>query len=335
MEPNKSRIDKLHLFLTKRCNMECDYCFVKKKHSDMTFQIAKKSIDFLVQQKGSRKEIIFFGGEPLLRFDIIKEVLFYVRHIRRSLSIDFYFSLITNGTLLNKRIINFCILNKIDIYISLDGTQKNHDSHRICTSCSYKEILSKLDYLIRTNQKFYIMCTTHPEEAENLFKDIHSLFKGGCRNFVINPALGIDWKTEQVKSYLMTMSDLINFYNKTNKNKKILYLNLVDKYNRFQTNHLEIEHPCCEGRLLAVDTNGDIFYCPYKMEHKIGDVVSGILAKQYDNYVCKRAYACSNFFHFTCKNKGCLQGCTKNFNSYTELFKGIQKPLSISLRRNI
>ncbi len=139
--PNTSKdqfiLNGLWLGVAHCCNLNCSYCFAKKDNylSDnnlkMDFNIAKNAIDFLIKHKGSNKNlnITFFGGEPLLNFDLIIEVLNYSEKIEKETGAKFSFSLTTNGTLLDKKKYDL-IKDKVEIMISIDGTKEIHDQNR-------------------------------------------------------------------------------------------------------------------------------------------------------------------------------------------------------------
>ncbi|MCK4539531.1 radical SAM protein [Candidatus Parcubacteria bacterium] len=106
------------LMLTYRCNKSCVYCPIEKKDEDMNFDVAKKIIDFLNNNSSEKKIIKFFGGEPLLRYDLIKKCIEYAGH-------DFFYQIVTNGKLLTKKMLNFFLDYEIDLAVSFDFESKN------------------------------------------------------------------------------------------------------------------------------------------------------------------------------------------------------------------
>lgn len=148
-------INQLTLQITQNCNLRCSYCAYSKfdnlgqrNHSnkEMTIETAKKAVDFLLEHSYDSERIVigFYGGEPLLRFDFIKEIVSYAKEnfVGKELS----FSLTTNATLLTEEIMEYSINNNIDILMSLDGPEEIHDLNRkfVDGTGSFTKILSNL-----------------------------------------------------------------------------------------------------------------------------------------------------------------------------------------------
>lgn len=139
----QKHINFIHLFVDTNCNLRCKYCYLfkeigqkKKKHKKeqkaMTFGVAKKSIDFLMNESKDAKEclIYFFGGEPLLNFDIIKKTVNYAIGEARKRSKRLFFKIATNGILLTSQIIDFLSRHDFIVILSIDGPKEVHDSLR-------------------------------------------------------------------------------------------------------------------------------------------------------------------------------------------------------------
>jgi uncharacterized protein len=133
----ESSLTQLILNITEDCNLRCEYCIYsgsyidKRTHNnlnDMPLNIAKRAVDFFLSrsQESLVRYISFYGGEPLLKFSLIKAVIEYARKLDSNIR----FSLSTNGTLLNEQIMEFMADKEIDIQISLDGPQAIHDKYR-------------------------------------------------------------------------------------------------------------------------------------------------------------------------------------------------------------
>lgn len=125
----------LTLMISQQCNLRCKYCYGEDgEYSNkgvMDFSIAKKAINYFVNQAPSnRLNICFFGGEPLLNFNLIKEVVTYVKEIEKKTDKKFTFSMTTNATLMNEEIRKFIEENKISITVSIDGNKEMNDSNR-------------------------------------------------------------------------------------------------------------------------------------------------------------------------------------------------------------
>lgn len=136
-----SDLQHLILELTERCNQRCKYCGFSGRYKkmrthrnlDMSFEIAKKALDFFINRSNKSKlkkpAIGFYGGEPLLKFDLIKQIVDYVKSVK--MSKEYRFSLTTNGTLLNTKVVECFNENNIGATISLDGPKNIHDRYRV------------------------------------------------------------------------------------------------------------------------------------------------------------------------------------------------------------
>ena len=152
------KIPKITLQLTQRCNLRCKYCIYsedinthQRSHSnkDMQWETAKKSIDFLKEHSvdSARVNVGFYGGEPLLRFSLIKKIVAYARKSFDGKEITF--TITTNGTLLNEEIISFFKREDVQLMISLDGPKEIHDKNRIFPNGrgSFDTVMRNLDQL--------------------------------------------------------------------------------------------------------------------------------------------------------------------------------------------
>lgn len=137
VEEKKEIIDIMYLILTNNCNLKCKYCFLENNPNNshncsrMTFDIAKiaidKFFDYLNNTNQKKASIIFYGGEPFLEKELFKKSVLYCL----KLPINWNLSIITNGTLLDENIIDFCKENNITIGLSIDGPKNIHDKNRL------------------------------------------------------------------------------------------------------------------------------------------------------------------------------------------------------------
>lgn len=133
----KYHCKQLTLQVTQQCNLRCEYCaysgmYENRVHSNkkMTFETAKKAIDFFIEHSRETKQLSFgfYGGEPLLMFPLIKQCMEYIEDSIEGKEI--LYSITTNGTLLNDEIVDFFAEHNVFLSISLDGAKKDHDRHR-------------------------------------------------------------------------------------------------------------------------------------------------------------------------------------------------------------
>ncbi|MDW5300621.1 MAG: 4Fe-4S cluster-binding domain-containing protein, partial [Sedimentibacter sp.] len=129
-----TNVKAICLNVSHDCNLRCEYCFASEGDYNsgrelMSKEVALKAVDYLVANSAGRKniEIDFFGGEPLMNFDVVKEVVRYGRKIEKETNKHFYFTTTTNGTLLNEERIDFINENMDNIVISIDGRKEVHD----------------------------------------------------------------------------------------------------------------------------------------------------------------------------------------------------------------
>ncbi len=159
-EMKKATASQLILVLTEKCNLRCKYCVYSDKYYNtsnfsekvMTFDTAKSSIDYYLQIHLKKREsgylgkpqISFYGGEPLIKFDLIKEVVLYIR----SIGIDVLYYITTNGVLLSEDIIRFLVDNNFNVTFSLDGYKENHNKNRVTSGGepTFDTVMSKIDF---------------------------------------------------------------------------------------------------------------------------------------------------------------------------------------------
>ena len=166
-------VKALCLHIAHACNLSCRYCFAgegeyKGDRSLMSFEVGKKALDFLVENSGSRRnlEVDFFGGEPLMNFEVVRQLVAYGRSLEEKYDKHFRFTLTTNGVLLNDEIIEFANQEMDNIVLSIDGRKEVHDHMRPNKNGegSYDLILEKFKKVAesRHQQKYYVRGTfTH------------------------------------------------------------------------------------------------------------------------------------------------------------------------------
>jgi uncharacterized protein len=197
---NTLNLKALCLHVAHDCNLACDYCFAdkgtyKSEKGKMNTDTAIRAVDFLVKNSGKRRniEIDFFGGEPLLNMETVKETVKYSRSIEEKNNKSFYFTITTNGILLNDENTDFINKYMDNVVISIDGRKEIHDSIRKdnARKGTYDRILPKTKKLIagRKNKSHFIRSTF---TANNLdfTEDFKSLIKNGFKEISIEPAVG-------------------------------------------------------------------------------------------------------------------------------------------------
>lgn len=171
---NNSKVIKaLCLHVAHTCNLNCSYCFASqgKYHGEraiMSFEVGKQAFDFLIANSGTRHnlEVDFFGGEPLMNWDVVKQLVAYAREQEKIHNKNFRFTLTTNGVLIDDEVIDFLNKEMDNVVLSLDGRKEIHDALRVdyAGKGSYDNIVPKFKKLVesRNGEKYYMRGTfTH------------------------------------------------------------------------------------------------------------------------------------------------------------------------------
>ena len=156
LKAKQSVLKAICLHVAHGCNMDCKYCFAGKgeysgKAGIMSLEVGKQALDFLVENSGSRKnlEVDFFGGEPLLNWDVCKELVAYGRELEKTHNKHFNFTLTTNGVLIDDDVIEFADRECSNVVLSMDGRRKTHDFMRTSKDGkgTYDKIIEKFKSL--------------------------------------------------------------------------------------------------------------------------------------------------------------------------------------------
>ena len=192
-------VKALCLHVAHTCNLNCAYCFASqgKYHGDravMSFEVGKRALDYLVEHSGTRTnlEVDFFGGEPLMNWDIVKQLVAYARSIEKDARKNFRFTLTTNGMLIDDDVIEFANREMSNVVLSLDGRREIHDRCRVdyAGNGSWDRIVPKFQKLVqaRDNQNYYMRGTfTHANP--DFLNDIHAMLDLGFTELSMEPVV--------------------------------------------------------------------------------------------------------------------------------------------------
>ncbi|HZJ82406.1 MAG TPA: thioether cross-link-forming SCIFF peptide maturase [Clostridia bacterium] len=287
-------IKALCLHAAHDCNLGCEYCFASKgdystDKSLMSYEVACKSLDFLVENAGARRkvEIDFFGGEPLLNFDLIKKTVAYGKELEKRTDKEFHFTITTNGTLLDQDKIDFINEHMDNVVISLDGRKDINDSMRPDRGKhgTHDKIVSKAKQLVNSrNGKQYYMRGTFTAKNLDFSEDVFHIANLGFKEVSVEPVVGsgevFHLTMDHIPAILKEYDKLaIKYLDYTNKGKELNYyhfnINLYDG-------------PCIHRRVvacgagfeyLAVSPEGHLYPCHQfvgQTEFIMGDVYKGI-----------------------------------------------------------
>ncbi len=263
---------KISLSLTHNCNLRCKYCYAGEKfQKDMDFQTAKKIVDFAysITPKDEEINFNFFGGEPFLRFEIIKKIISYIESKKTFQKINY--NITTNGTILNDEIIDFINKHQIKLCISIDGKKEIHDKNRVDIHGN-----GTLDLILKNLQKisqqieYYQVNSVYGEDTiENLPETFDFLVEKGVKNIHFNPNITQKWHKESFETITASYEKIGQKYIELYKNKKEVSLNLIDsKIILFLKGGYEEKDKCHMGeKEFGFAPSGNIYPC----ERLIGD----------------------------------------------------------------
>ena len=192
-------VKALCLHVAHTCNLNCSYCFASqgKYHGDralMSLEVGKRSLDFLIENSGSRHnlEVDFFGGEPLMNWDMIKELVAYARQREKETGKHFRFTLTTNGVLVDEDVIEFSNREMSNVVLSLDGRKEIHDAYRVDYhgNGSWEKIVPKFQQFVEARGgKNYYMRGTFTHANPDFLKDIQQMLDLGFTELSMEPVV--------------------------------------------------------------------------------------------------------------------------------------------------
>ena len=192
-------IKALCLHVAHTCNLNCAYCFASQgkyngERAVMSFEVGKQALDFLMEHSGKRHnlEVDFFGGEPLMNFQVVKDLVAYARSIEKEAGKNFRFTLTTNGMLIDDEVIDFANREMSNVVLSLDGRKEVHDRYRVdyAGNGSWERIVPKFQKLVRERggRNYYIRGTfTH--HNPDFLQDIRQMLDLGFTELSMEPVV--------------------------------------------------------------------------------------------------------------------------------------------------
>ena len=335
-------IKALCLHIAHTCNLNCSYCFASqgKYHGDralMSYEVGKRALDFLVENSGSRHnlEVDFFGGEPLMNFQVVKDLVAYARSIEKDAGKNFRFTLTTNGMLVDDDVIDFANRECSNVVLSLDGRKEIHDKYRVDYSGngSWEKIVPKFQEFVKARGgKNYYMRGTFTHANPDFLKDIQTMLDLGFDELSMEPVVSspddASALTEDDKAIVMEQYE------------KLAELMLQrDKEGRpftFYHYMLDLEGgPCIYKRIsgcgsgteyMAVTPWGDLYPCHQFVgddKYKLGDIWNGVSNTEIQNEFA----SCNVYAREECRDCWarlyCSGGCAANAYHATGDIKGV------------
>ncbi len=330
------------LHVAHDCNLACKYCFAGKGEYDgpkglMSLETGKRALDYLIEQSGTRKnlEVDFFGGEPLLNWEVCKKLVEYGRQQEKKYNKNFRFTLTTNGLLINDDVIDFCNKEMGNVVLSLDGRKETNDRMRVSRNGagSYDLIKDKfIKFANSRNQKDYYMRGTYTRNNLDFASDIIHMADLGFKELSIEPVV-----CSPVEKYALKESDLPTL----KKQYQLLADEMLKRYrngNGFTFYHYMIDlegGPCIVKRVsgcgvgteyMAVTPDGDLYPCHQFVgddNFLLGNIYDGVTKPE----LLKQFEGCNVYSHKECKDcfakLYCSGGCAANAYHSTGSVNGI------------
>ena len=192
-------VKALCLHVAHTCNLNCAYCFASQgkyqgERALMSLEVGKRALDFLIEHSGSRRnlEVDFFGGEPMMNFDMVKELVAYARVREKEAGKNFRFTFTTNGVLIDDDMIDFVNREMSNVVLSLDGRKEVHDRYRVdyAGNGSWEKIVPKFQKLVQARgNKNYYMRGTFTHANPDFLKDIEKMLELGFTELSMEPVV--------------------------------------------------------------------------------------------------------------------------------------------------
>ena len=302
LKQKQSVLKAICLHVAHGCNMDCEYCFAGKgeysgKSGIMSLDTGKRALDYLVEHSGSRKhlEVDFFGGEPLINWEVCKELVRYGRELEKKYDKIFNFTLTTNGVLIDDDVIDFTNREMGNVVLSMDGRRETHDRMRRSKTGSgtYDAIMDNFRALVdsRTEEgaerrsREYYMRGTYTAYNKDFSRDVLAMADLGFRETSIEPVV-----SDPDVPYALHEEDLPQLFGEYEK----LALEMLERERRgegFNFYHYTVDltgGPCIYKRVsgcgvateyLAVTPSGDLYPCHQFVgddEMIVGNIYDGI-----------------------------------------------------------
>ena len=337
-------VKALCLHIAHTCNLNCSYCFASqgKYHGEralMSYEVGKRALDFLVENSGTRRnlEVDFFGGEPLMNFDVVKKLVEYARSIKKEKGKNFRFTLTTNGVLIDEDVIDFANREMSNVVLSLDGRKEVHDRYRVdyAGNGSFEKIVPKFQKLVKARGgKNYYMRGTFTHANPDFLEDIKTMLDLGFSELSMEPVVAAandpSALTEEDKAIVMKQyEDLAKLMIERDKEGRpfTFYHYMIDLKGG----------PCIYKRIsgcgsgteyMAVTPWGDLYPCHQFVgdeKFKLGDIWNGVQNKEVQNEFA----ACNVYAREECRSCWarlyCSGGCAANAYHSTGSVTGVYK----------
>jgi len=341
---NSNVVKALCLHVAHTCNLNCSYCFASqgKYHGDralMSFEVGKQAFDFLIANSGTRRnlEVDFFGGEPLMNFDVVKQLVAYARSVEKEHNKNFRFTFTTNGMLLDEDVMDFLNAEMSNVVLSLDGRREVNDHFRrdYAGKGSYDTIVPKFQRLVeKRGGKDYYVRGTFTHNNVDFTNDLFHMADLGFTELSMEPVV-----CPPGDPYALTEEDLPKLF----EQYEILAKEMIKRKKEgrgftFYHYMLDLKNgPCIYKRItgcgsgteyMAVTPWGDLYPCHQFVgdsKYLLGNVWDGVTNKS----VQDEFRLCNAYARPECKDCWaklyCSGGCAANAYHSTGSVNGIYK----------
>ena len=335
-------VKALCLHIAHTCNLNCSYCFASqgKYHGEramMSFEVGKRALDFLIENSGTRHnlEVDFFGGEPLMNFQVVKDLVAYARSIEKEKGKNFRFTLTTNGVLVDDDVIEWANRECSNVVLSLDGRKEIHDRYRVdyAGNGSWEKIVPKFQRFVEARGgKDYYMRGTFTHANPDFLNDIKQMLDLGFSELSMEPVVCA--KNDPSALTDEDMETVMKQYEEL----AALMLQRDKEGKPFTFYHYMIDltgGPCIYKRIsgcgsgteyMAVTPWGDIYPCHQfvgEERFKLGDIWNGVTNKEVQGEFA----ACNVYAHPECRDCWarlyCSGGCAANAYHATGSVTGV------------
>lgn len=338
-------VKALCLHVAHTCNLNCAYCFASqgKYHGEralMSFEVGRQALDFLMDHSGARRnlEVDFFGGEPLMNWDVVKRLVAYAREQEGRRGKRFRFTLTTNGMLIDDDVIDFCNREMSNVVLSLDGRKEIHDRLRVdhAGHGSYDRIVPKFQRLVTARGgKNYYMRGTFTHQNPDFLKDVLHMADLGFTELSMepvvcspsDPAALTDEDIETVKAQYEQLA--FEMLRRAREGHPITFYHYMLDLTGGPCVYKRVSGCGSGTEYMAVTPWGDLYPCHQfvgEEAYKMGDVWQGVT----NTALREQFRACNAYSRPECASCWgrlyCSGGCAANAYHATGSISGVYKP---------
>ena len=335
-------VKALCLHIAHTCNLNCSYCFASqgKYHGEravMSYEVGKRALDFLIENSGTRRnlEVDFFGGEPLMNFQVVKDLVAYARSIEKEKGKNFRFTLTTNGVLVDEDVIEWANRECANVVLSLDGRKEVHDRFRVdyAGKGSWEKIVPKFQRFVEARGgKDYYMRGTFTHANPDFLEDIRKMLELGFTELSMEPVVCAEGDPSALTEEDLTV--VMDQY----EGLAELMLERDKAGKPFTFYHYMIDltgGPCIYKRIsgcgsgteyMAVTPWGDLYPCHQfvgEERFRLGDIWQGVT----NHEIQAEFAACNVYAHEECRDCWarlyCSGGCAANAYHATGSVTGV------------